>query len=63
MTQRPLIFDHSWRPPMGNGGGSMVRDWPPYYERPCEYMNCRRPRSDHRWSVSRKHKPAKAVTA
>jgi len=39
---------------MANGTDTMVRARGPYLERPCEYMNCRRPRSEHRWAIDKK---------
>lgn len=44
-----LITGHKWRPPH-----SCVRSLlaPPVPERVCEFMNCRRPRSEHAASVS-----------
>lgn len=54
-----LIVDHAWRAPMASGS-SLPRAVAPYAERPCEYMNCGRPRSEHSRAVSGKFRPAKA---
>jgi hypothetical protein len=45
---------------MANGTNSLARARAPYAQRPCEYMNCRRPQSAHRWSVSGKRRPVEA---
>lgn len=39
-----LITDHVWRPPKQTGG--VIRSCRPL-DRPCEFMNCRRPRGEH----------------
>jgi hypothetical protein len=39
---------------MSNGSNSITRARGPLAERPCEYMNCRRPKSEHRWAVDKK---------
>lgn len=43
-----MITDHSWRP----ADAAFTRGRPPLAERLCEYMNCRRPRSEHARAVS-----------
>lgn len=58
-----MIADHAWRPFYGGGGTNrLLRGKGPMADRPCEFMNCRRPRSEHARSVSLKH-AAPAVKA
>lgn len=43
-----LITDHVRRAPGTSGTKyGTLRSRGPYAERPCEYMNCRRPRAEH----------------
>jgi hypothetical protein len=49
MTEQPpsgkgVITDHAWRP-RPTSTSSLAAD--PVPDRPCDYMNCRRPRSEH----------------
>lgn len=44
MTVGDLITQHVWRPPQG---GTVTRAKGARLDRPCEYMNCRRPRAEH----------------
>lgn len=44
-----LIRDHLWRPPPKNGTNRSQDQWD---IRPCEYMNCRRPREEHERAVT-----------
>lgn len=44
-----LIVSHTWRPPLSGN-----RAIPPFAQRPCEYMNCRRPRAEHARHVTRR---------
>lgn len=43
-----LITSHVWRPPVGGQIAKRTRR----LDRPCEYMNCRRPRAEHERSAS-----------
>jgi hypothetical protein len=45
MTTAELITSHVWRAPLA-GGLDRVHHVP-RLERPCEYMNCRRPIGEH----------------
>lgn len=44
-----LVTAHVWRPPHD---GSPVVKRTPRLDRPCAYMNCRRPRNEHEHGVS-----------
>lgn len=44
-----MITDHVWRPP--SVSNSLLRGKGPALNRPCEYMNCRRPRAEHARAV------------
>lgn len=46
-----MIHDHSWRPPHG----AKVSYRTTWAQRPCEFMNCRRPRAEHARAVSGRH--------
>lgn len=46
----PLITSHVWRPPVG----AQLAQQTPIRERPCDYMNCGRPRDEHA-HASRRH--------
>lgn len=48
-----MITDHVWRQPAHLAPRSSKRPGE------CEYMNCRRPASEHERSVSGRHQPAK----
>lgn len=47
MTAAELITDHAWRPP----NSSTTAESGPLLERPCVYMACGRPRSEHARTV------------
>lgn len=49
-----LINDHPWRPPNSSGIRGTLRSRASVLDRPCEYMNCRRPLAEHARSVSGK---------
>lgn len=40
-----LIDDHAWRAPNPSGVSPAKRQ--PHGDRPCEYLNCRRPKAEH----------------
>jgi hypothetical protein len=44
VTVGDLITQHVWRSLQGGGA---IRSRGPRLDRPCEYMNCRRPLTEH----------------
>jgi hypothetical protein len=55
MTEKPIV-DHSWRPPDSSGVRGTTRSRGPVLDRPCEYMNCRRPLAEHARYVSGRYR-------